>query len=263
MPRSGCCQRSNASTPIEALVVEGVLRLEVQGELIAGLQRTTQVAEDGQARGVLTRSCGSKKTAPALCSLAEYIAMSALREQLVRRRAVVRRQRHADARLDVQRRPARGEAAMQRVTQSVGDELDVRAILHVRQQHGELVAAQARQSVAMAKHLAQPQRDLTQQLVAVGVPERVVDLLEAVEVDEQDRELVVAARGEGERALDPVLEQHAVRQAGERVVGGLAAEPARGERHDPIERRPDEQQPGAMTMYMVRVSSAIAVSVGV
>ena len=28
--------------------------------------------------GVLTRSCGSKKTAPALRSLAEYIAMSAL-----------------------------------------------------------------------------------------------------------------------------------------------------------------------------------------
>ena len=67
------------------------------------------------------------------------------------------------------------------------------AVVHGRQQHGELVPAEAGERVPAADHFAEPQRDLAQQLVAVGVPKRVVDLLEAVEVDEQDRDLRVAA----------------------------------------------------------------------
>jgi len=55
----------------------------------------------------------------------------------------------------------------------------------VVQQHGELVPAEARQRVTAAQHPAQPLGDVAQQRVAVVVPERVVDLLEAVEVDQQ------------------------------------------------------------------------------
>ena len=40
----------------------------------------------------------------------------------------------------------------------------------------------------MARSAAQPPRDLPEQLVAGGVAERVVDVLEAVEVEHQDRE---------------------------------------------------------------------------
>ena len=46
LPRSGWFQRSSASTPIEAFVVEGVLRLVVQRELVVGLEGAAQVAED-------------------------------------------------------------------------------------------------------------------------------------------------------------------------------------------------------------------------
>ena len=61
-----------------------------------------------------------------------------------------------------------------------------------------------------------------QQLVAGVVAERVVDLLEAVEVHDQHGHAaaVAAARPRG-RVLDAVAEQRAVGQAGERVVQRL------------------------------------------
>ena len=55
------------------------------------------------------------------------------------------------------------------------------------QQHGELVAAEPGERVAAAQRAAQPGGDLAQQPVAVVVAERVVDLLEPVEVDQQQR----------------------------------------------------------------------------
>ena len=61
----------------------------------------------------------------------------------------------------------------------------------------------------------------SQEPVAGFVPERVVHLLEAVEVDEQRRALDVAPAGPGEHLLDPVEDQRAVREPGERVVQRL------------------------------------------
>ena len=57
-----------------------------------------------------------------------------------------------------------------------------------------------------------------QQLVAGRVAERVVDLLEVVEVDEQHREPLVLRVARVQRVLEPVDEQRAVRQPGQRVV---------------------------------------------
>ena len=54
----------------------------------------------------------------------------------------------------------------------------------------ELVAAEPRERVVVAQQLLQPRADLAQHLVAGVVAERVVELLEAVEVDQQQRELV-------------------------------------------------------------------------
>ena len=63
-------------------------------------------------------------------------------------------------------------------------------------------------------------RDRLQQLVAARVAERVVDDLEAVEVEEQDRgaALGVVALGAADRLVEAVEEEHAVGQPGERVV---------------------------------------------
>ena len=58
---------------------------------------------------------------------------------------------------------------------------------------GELVAAEPADGVAGADRAAQPGGDLPQQLVAGRVAERVVDLLEAVEVAEEDAEVGAVA----------------------------------------------------------------------
>ena len=84
--------------------------------------------------------------------------------------------------------------------------------------HLELVAAHARHGVVVAQRGAQPARDLLQQLVADVVAQRIVDELEAVEVDEQHRHLLVEALRLRQRLGEAIHQHRAVGQAGERVV---------------------------------------------
>jgi len=67
-------------------------------------------------------------------------------------------------------------------------------------EEGELVAAQPGDRVALSDVLLDALRDLTEELVPDGMAEGVVDDLEAVEVEEEDRELLVVAvrLGDGE-----------------------------------------------------------------
>ena len=73
------------------------------------------------------------------------------------------------------------------------DRGDLLRLTHFLEQHHELVAAQAGDDVALAQATGEARRDFLQQLVARLVAERVVDQLEAVEVDEQHRELTLVA----------------------------------------------------------------------
>ena len=88
-------------------------------------------------------------------------------------------------------------------------------------QDDELVAAPARHRVARPHRGLQALRDHAQHLVADVVAEAVVDALEAVEVDEQQRHQAAAADRPGECLLQAVEQQGAVGQAGEEVVGGF------------------------------------------
>ena len=63
--------------------------------------------------------------------------------------------------------------------------------------------------------------DDLQDVVAGGVAERVVDLLEAVEVHQHDGDAAALALGGQQRLLDAVVEEDAVRQLGQRVVERL------------------------------------------
>jgi hypothetical protein len=71
-------------------------------------------------------------------------------------------------------------------------------------------------------------RHLAQQLVAGGVAERVVDLLEPVEVEEEQRDVLVQPVRGAERAPQAVLEALPIGQAGEAVVVGQVANPLLG-----------------------------------
>ena len=86
-------------------------------------------------------------------------------------------------------------------------------------EHGELVAAEACHRVRGAHGSRQPFADRHQQLVAGRVAERVVHVLEVIDVEEQhgERRAAVALHSI-QGMLDAIEKQRAVRKSGERVV---------------------------------------------
>ena len=94
-------------------------------------------------------------------------------------------------------------------------------VLDAREQDAELVAAEAGDGVGLAQRVPQPARDLLEQQVAHVMAERVVDLLEVVEVHDHHHGGLAAAAAGADGLVDAVAEQLAVRQAGERVVERL------------------------------------------
>ena len=103
------------------------------------------------------------------------------------------RQGDADARVDGDAAPRRPGTAPAAPAQPLGHRAR-RAAVGVGEQHGELVAAEPGHSRRRAATEPQPGADLLEQDVAVAVAEGVVDLLEAVEVEQQQRRRGAAAR---------------------------------------------------------------------
>ena len=128
------------------------------------------------------------------------------------------RARRRCSRARARARPSTESGADERAEHALGGALGLDRRRRVLEQHRELVAAEARGEIVLAQRGAQALGDGHEQRVAGGVPERVVDALEVVEVEEHDRRRVVVAR---ERGLDPQREQRAVGEAGERVVARL------------------------------------------
>ena len=91
-------------------------------------------------------------------------------------------------------------------------------------QDGELVAAQPRDGIGLPQAAGETLGHDRQQAVAGDVAEAIVDRLEAVQVEDHDRDQALVAPRPGERALQPVLKQRAVGQPGQLVVLGQPAE---------------------------------------
>ncbi|MNM29420.1 hypothetical protein D3C81_399610 [compost metagenome] len=113
------------------------------------------------------------------------------------------------------------ERLVQAFEELVGDQARILAVAQFRQHDGKFIAALARQRVAAAQAVLQAQRHLLQQLVALDVAERVVDQLEAVQVDEHHGQFRQLAARLDHGQAQAVLEQHAVRQVRQDVVVGL------------------------------------------
>jgi hypothetical protein len=127
----------------------------------------------------------------------------------------------ADARVDLQPHALVHERLAQGDEQLLGDVGRVLAGGHVREQHAELVTAEAGHRVGVAQRGLQPARDLLQQQVSVVVAERVVDLLEVIEVHDHHHSGLAGAPSCADRLVDPVAEQLAVREPGEGVMERL------------------------------------------
>lgn len=89
----------------------------------------------------------------------------------------------------------------------------------VRQHDDEFVAAEPAQHVFRPDLLAQALRQLDQELVAGGVAERVVDVLEMIDVEEGQRDMAAGRTGV-DRSGDQMPQLRAIGQAGEDVVIG-------------------------------------------
>ena len=97
---------------------------------------------------------------------------------------------------------------------------DVRRLVHagVVEDQGELVAAEAEGAVRAAQRRAQHLADRLERLVAGEVPVGVVEGLEAVDVEDHEREALAVARGAMDLLGQPPGEGAAVAHAGQRVV---------------------------------------------
>ena len=121
----------------------------------------------------------------------------------------------------------------QRLRQAVGETVERNVAGAGLDKHDELVAAEASDGVLVAYGPLQSRADGLQQGVAGGVPEVVVDVLEAVDVDEQRPwEDPWIARRAREQLLRAVEHECAVGQPRERVVQRLVRELARLLEHE-------------------------------
>ncbi len=139
-------------------------------------------------------------------------------QEFVRIDGVLRRQRDADGGVgdelvaaDVVRRGHRRENARDQR----GDVVGLREIVA---DDGELVAAEPGDEIGLVDAGAQPHRHFLEQFVADRMAEAVVDALEAVEIEIEQRQPAAMAAHALERLLELLAEQHAVRQARQRVV---------------------------------------------
>ena len=140
-------------------------------------------------------------------------------EQEIGVAAVARRQRDADAGADHHLVAADLEGLGKACDDALGERAGLLGVAQGVLQHHELVAAEAGDDVGAAHGRAQAVGGHAQQLVAAGMAQRVVDLLELVEVDEVDGERPAAAQAD-HGSVHLVAEQRAVRQAGEGIVAG-------------------------------------------
>jgi hypothetical protein len=85
-------------------------------------------------------------------------------------------------------------------------------------QDREFIAAKPRHQVLLACGLAQANGDVDQHLVADAVAVKIVDPLECVEIEQEHRMRAMTARRRAHCGLQFLIEQAAVRQAGERIL---------------------------------------------
>jgi len=104
------------------------------------------------------------------------------------------------------------------VEDAAGEDLDTFTILDRGLKNRELVSAEASDRIGLTHATLQPLCHFLQQRIAGGVPKRIVDRLEAVEIDQQQREFVTLPARSPHRGLDLAAQQNAVRETRQRVM---------------------------------------------
>ena len=141
-------------------------------------------------------------------------------QQLARVEAMVGRDGDADVDADFDRDAARVDRRSQALDDPLHELLDRGVARHVGENHGKLVAADAADERAARELRREATRHLAQHLVADVMTERVVDFLEAREVEHQQSHPLARVRLT-EQSAEIARERSAVRQARQRIVRRL------------------------------------------
>ena len=170
--------------PHHAVTAQVQLGLVVQHELVA-FQGAAQLAFQVQAlEGARVHVGGIETVATATLGLGAVHGRVGVAQQRFRVTAILGVHADADAETEKEFLTFQHEGMAHGVQQFLQDGRHVLGVVQVLQQDGELVPAQARHGVALAQTFGQPPCHGAQQPVAGAVPQGIVDLLEAVQVQE-------------------------------------------------------------------------------
>ena len=133
-----------------------------------------------------------------------------------------------DARPDLQLVAMYEERLGDRGPRAFGDTERLALPAQVLAQDHELVPSVADHGVARPQGPLQAPRHLDQQVVAGVVAEAVVDALEPVKIEEQERQRSRSPARAPDRHVEAIEQQDAVREAGERIVQRLVGEAGGG-----------------------------------
>ena len=163
------------------------------------------------------------------------------REQLARCEPVLREERPADRRIDLDQAAVDAIRPAECVAESSHEHRGFVVCRRAEREHDEFVPSDARDRVDAADHALETLRDHAEDDVPHLVPADVVDALEPVEIDDEERERLCRALRPRERLRDPIVQQRAVREARQWIAqhGPLSHhEVARAGRSRPSRRRP-------------------------
>ena len=132
--------------------------------------------------------------------------------------AAGRVKRNTDTGGDERLLPVDHECTCQRFQYFLRHLFRVMASADIGQQRNKLVAAEASDSVGVTYAPHEAFGGDAEQLIADGMALRVIDGLEAVEIDKQHRQHLTLAASLSQLLLQAVIEQQAIGRAGERIT---------------------------------------------
>jgi hypothetical protein len=203
---------------------QGKLGLQVDPQLVA-LDGTSQVGLHLQTRQRgLRQFLGEKFIGIAATFLGTVHGDIGILHQRLGVGAIIRKEADADAGADVEFLFDSHRRILQGIEDLFCDVRDGGRIDDVLDDDQKFVATESANGVRFSHQSAQAPRHLAEDAIADLVAEGIVDVLEAIEVDEQDGQSGLVAVGTLQGLVQSVAKQQAVGQAGQRVVVGLVIE---------------------------------------
>jgi hypothetical protein len=180
----------------------------LHGEREFGLER--------QARLELPPDCAFEDhMAAAPCCLGTAESEMTVAQKVIRGSAMLRKDGGPDRNPEAVLARSRGQGRVERLRHSLGKLRDRALKVGAADGDRKLVATQARNQTRTFGLRSQPHRDSAQHKIAAGVSQHIVDVLEAVETNHQQRDLARQLLGRGNHSGQAGVERVAIGEPGE------------------------------------------------